>query len=517
MASERFGRVFHHCLNRAVWSDELPVQESNTVIRSSSGDVTLRTSVIMCSGEAYGNQRTLIGRILTTGWELLSDEVRNGITAPTAGGYALVMGTTAFSSGLTRGGADYLLLKLDVDGNPLWGSVIGGPAPDEPTAIVEMSGGGFAVFGSTISHFLTPMRWLTKGPRTALLGKFDSEGELKWANYWKLGDEALPLGLIPTADGGVAVNGVFHEGKQWMGFVGKTAIDGKPEWLRSYGRDREDGITRLVQLADGGFLAAGVRQESRGSEYRVLLARIAANGTVNFAKDYRVPLGGASINVVPTDDGGILVFRKPDIVQNPTVTRVPVMKLDGKGEVVWAYSYSLDQKANFRAISTAPDGGVLLVGTGGVSEPYGFVYSLRLDRAGEIISASVTNIKTVVTEKDQVVSIDIPMALTATKMGGFLASGNILTVPQGLYDEAQKSNSLPSAMKSASKFGTYFVALDKNGSASKCSAPITVKRESLDIKGGDFELSSKELGLGQVSFIPSNELAFQRLGPPRMK
>lgn len=96
---------------------------------------------------------------------------------PTADGGYLMTGSTDLG-GLTAGGQDILLIKLDSLGVIEWAKTYGGPANDFAEGVVNSLDGGYAVIATSSSY--------TNGGRDAALLKVDSLGNFQWANSYGL-------------------------------------------------------------------------------------------------------------------------------------------------------------------------------------------------------------------------------------------------------------------------------------------------------------------------------------------
>jgi len=102
------------------------------------------------------------------------------IIQTTDGGFAIAAGTQSFGAG----GWDFLTVKLDGSGNPLWARTIGGTGWDEALSVVQCVDGGFAVSGYTQSY---------GGGNDLLVLRLDGNG-----NYPDCVSECSPTAASPT-------------------------------------------------------------------------------------------------------------------------------------------------------------------------------------------------------------------------------------------------------------------------------------------------------------------------------
>ncbi len=94
------------------------------------------------------------------------DEYGRAVVEVSSGGFALA----GYTDGMGAGGNDAWLVRTDISGNALWHQTFGGPDDDYGYAMVEYSGGGFAIAGSSDIYTAgtnPPDVWLLWTPDTA--------------------------------------------------------------------------------------------------------------------------------------------------------------------------------------------------------------------------------------------------------------------------------------------------------------------------------------------------------------
>jgi gliding motility-associated-like protein len=115
---------------------------------------------------------------------------------PTPDGGYLMTGSTN-TAGLTAGGMDILLIKLDSTGVVEWAKTYGGPNNDWSEGLVLSPDGGYAVVATSHSY--------TNGGRDASLLKVDSVGNFQWANSY--GQAGCDRGVdVMAKDGGYVLS-----------------------------------------------------------------------------------------------------------------------------------------------------------------------------------------------------------------------------------------------------------------------------------------------------------------------
>ena len=147
-----------------------------------------------------------------------SDEVANSIVNTQDGGIVI-------AGYVDEGGAngrDALLAKLDAQGNVIWKQVYGGTEDDEWYSVIETHDGYLIVVGYAMSY--------SQGGADFLLGKFNT--------------------------------------------------DGNRQWTRTWGDDGNDTAYEVIEASDHTLWMAGCSTSFSGDEEEVVLARIAADGSV---------------------------------------------------------------------------------------------------------------------------------------------------------------------------------------------------------------------------------------------
>ena len=122
-------------------------------------------------------------------------DIATSLIQTTDGGYA-VAGITQ-SKG--AGGEDFWVIKLDEQGNKVWDRTYGGGGNDIATSLIQTTDGGYAIAGGTNSK--------GAGNGDFLVIKLDEQGNKIWDRTYGGGDTDWANSLIQTTDGGYAVAG----------------------------------------------------------------------------------------------------------------------------------------------------------------------------------------------------------------------------------------------------------------------------------------------------------------------
>ncbi len=164
-------------------------------------------------------------------------------------GYIIAGRTWSAGSGMR----DAVIAKLDLNGDLLWFTTIGGENKDHIYEIKALDDGGFVAAGKTESfghgYLMHGDIWLLR---------FDANGQLMWHNWY---------GGIPTDFGrsvDVMDNGDFvvtgltiTQQNQNQVFVGRADSNGEWIWTRDFGAHGMDDAWSIRKLPDGDLIVAG--------------------------------------------------------------------------------------------------------------------------------------------------------------------------------------------------------------------------------------------------------------------
>lgn len=174
-----------------------------------------------------------------------------------------------------------LIMKMDLNGNEIWHTYIGGGNCRENGRALTQTEDGHIVATGLAQSF---------GGRDddIYLVKVNSEtGELMWTNVIGGTGDELGKDVIATQDGGVALTGWTEStfsGQRDM-FLIKTDINGNLEWSRTYGSQMQEEGHSLLQTDDGGFLIAGFTSGFGNGGEDILLVKTDEEGRLEFC-DY---------------------------------------------------------------------------------------------------------------------------------------------------------------------------------------------------------------------------------------
>ena len=169
------------------------------------------------------------------------------------------------------GKADFWVLKLGADGEPLWDRTFGGPRTDYASAVTATRDGGVIVGGMTQSQ--------GAGGFDIRVFKLDPSGEVVWDQTFGGENDDWVRAIVETQDGGHALAGYTMSKGAGLSDVWllKLAANGEFLWERTYGEAGNEWARALVELPDGGLALAGDTYSTGAGASDVLVLKIAGD------------------------------------------------------------------------------------------------------------------------------------------------------------------------------------------------------------------------------------------------
>ena len=492
-------------------------------ITTASGDISYFRSDIQCRAPS-SNEVSPLGVVLAgpeaetfyAGAASLTPLVSLG-----ADGYALTVATRAFSTDLTRGGGDVLLMGLAPDLTPLWATVYGGPAPDGPLSLSRTADGGLAIIGTSKSSYSSSLlRFLKASPESILVSKHARDGQLQWAQVHTPGELVIANPIVAMADNGVVFGGTVLRDRRYAGFVHRLDDDGKLRWARLLGPDFEVGVTWLVPTSDGGVLAGGPRQriarpgvKVSDLNFEIWLARLRGDGTPVWAKSYALESGLSKVIAAPLRHRqGWLIVRERRYDKSTDKSRFPIFEVDEAGQVRWSAEYELEGDGNVTTIMPAAGDGYLLFGPASPKEDLGGTLAIELSPDGDVRSSTWIDVTTALSTAERTAFMGgDPVAAVRDGDGRYILMGDFMSLPRALLAHAKPGSRPPPDLREQLKAAVFLLRTDADGQVQGCSLPLKVSRRSISVRAENFDLVASELPAGTVLDIPASLLDLKRL------
>ena len=188
-------------------------------------------------------------------------------------------------------------------------------------------------------------------------------------------------------------------------------------WTKNHGGAQSDGAYDVTETTDGGFIVAGFRSRANSLQDFHLL-RTSAGGEMVWSRTFPGPLNGWASEVLELPDGGFIAAGVIEV--NPQTFDSYVVRTDASGNPLWARQYDAgigdDDRAH--AICLTEDGGFIIAGQAWWPEPpFGSydVYVVKCDGLGNRAWSRLY--------KWAPEGADVALSVAQTPDGGYLIGG----------------------------------------------------------------------------------------------
>jgi gliding motility-associated-like protein len=191
-----------------------------------------------------------------------------------SGGYVLTGETDSGPSGIktspSYGSGDVWLVRTDDNGNLLWEKTYGGSQYEDGQKVLPTPDGGFLVGGRSISTYAG----YNNGLEDYLVMKLDGNGNLLWSKtYGGSANDELE-DILPMPDGNYLLSGYSNSsagGTKTAPLIGTSdnwiiciRPDGSQVWDKDYGTGGQDAGGTLLALIDGNYLVTAFTNSGGG-------------------------------------------------------------------------------------------------------------------------------------------------------------------------------------------------------------------------------------------------------------
>lgn len=285
----------------------------------------------------------------------------------TADGGIIVAGYTTSRGG---GGRDLWLVKTDSEGELEWDRTIGGPGDEEGWAVLEVED-GYVVAGVSSSG--------EGGGRDLLLLKTYSDGYERWSKTFGGAGDDWGVALVKTEGGYLVAGSTTSRGSGGSdGWILLADPDGNPDWEVAIGGSKNDGLSSILEVADG-YVAVGTTESYGGGGKDVWLVKTDREGARIWEKTFGKGGDERGNSVLKVADGYLIVGTTAS--EGSSGRDLLLLKTDHQGEKVWEETMGgPGEDGGWQALEAG--GGLVVVGyTRGAADQD--VWLLSVSSAGE--------------------------------------------------------------------------------------------------------------------------------------
>ncbi len=168
-----------------------------------------------------------------------------------------------------------------------------------------------------------------------------------------------------------------------LAFLWSLRTPASPSWAKAYGGAGRDMGFSIQPTPDGGYLVAGMTGSFGVDTGEPWVLRLDGRGKVVWGRTYGVEGPGIATAIRPAPDGGYVVLGDAG---GPLQSQIWVLKLDSQGRAEWRRSYGGEDVDAAADLRPAPDGGYVLTGwtaSFGAGHHYD-LWVLKLDPRGRV-------------------------------------------------------------------------------------------------------------------------------------
>ena len=345
----------------------------------------------------------------TTKWQKIyggkDDDIAKGVVMLEDGDTAIVGECKSYNAKRS----DICVTRVNSKGQTTWRKLLGGKKTDRGVAISRAKDGNLLILGSGKS-------FNKNGDRDLYVAKLSLDGKLLWERAFGGDRDEYAGGIAGTNDGGILVVGSsesFSKKGYKDIYILRLNKDGKMLTTKTIGGKLNDEANALTRTADGNFMMVGSREVKHSGDSDFFLMKLDQKGEKMWAKTLGEKENDVLMAVAPTPDGGIVATGKTRSY-NSVQTDLAVMHFNKTGKLIWFKIYGFKYYDEGNAVTMTKDGGYVVAGkTNSMGKGDFDNYILALDAKGKLLWSDIYGDK----------NKDIAHAVTRTSDGSVVIVG----------------------------------------------------------------------------------------------
>jgi len=229
-------------------------------------------------------------------WSCIISGIDNGQILETAEGDFILSGS---SSRDIENLSDFFIMKIDAHGDEVWSHAYGGELDDFGSTLCQANDGGYLLGGYTLSY--------GAGDFDFLIIKVNADGDSLWSRTFGGLRSDICVSVLQTSDGGFALSGMtysFGRGSEQNYWLVKTDVEGDSLWSKAYGGEGSEHCLSSSQTPDYGFVLAGYTDSFGAGGNDFWLLRVNADGDSLWSGTFGGGIDEICHSVAQTADGG---------------------------------------------------------------------------------------------------------------------------------------------------------------------------------------------------------------------
>jgi len=248
-------------------------------------------------------------------------------------------------------GNDMLLSKFSLDGDLQWAKSYDSGGYDRGMSIAVDQNGDIVVVGYS-DGFSSGMDFIVM--------KLDSDGNTKWAKRIDIGDNDYGFGVAVADNGDIVLTGYISIDAKFRILVVKLDTDGNLQWAKSFTAPY-DSIGWDIAVADNGdVVVIGYYELTSSGNLEAFVMRLDSDGNIKWIKTYGGTYMEKAECMTMDSSGSIVIAGYTDTFG--TGQDGLVILLDQNGNVQWARACSSYDEVWFYGATIDSDGNVCVSG-----------------------------------------------------------------------------------------------------------------------------------------------------------
>ncbi|MBK7443828.1 MAG: hypothetical protein IPI65_20580 [Bacteroidetes bacterium] len=253
---------------------------------------------------------------------------------------------------------DYWTVASDLLGTIVWGKNFGGSEYDGSRGISELLD-GYLIIGDSKSSDgdVLGLHGITNSDFWVI--KISNEGDLIWQKCYGSNNTEQPNSIVKTLENEYIIAGTtLGEGGDVTGNHGSTDIwvikidsVGNLIWQKCYGGSDVDGISKILNTPDGGFILSGETYSNNGDVSGFhggindgWIIKIDSIGNIEWQKCYGGSGSDEIYSIILLDDGNFLFGGRStsadgDLTENKDGNDCWLVKINPEGDIIWQKSF----------------------------------------------------------------------------------------------------------------------------------------------------------------------------------
>ena len=272
----------------------------------------------------------------------------------TSDGGAVIVGST---TSFGAGLTDGFLMKIRVNGSVAWKKTFGTSGNEHIVGIMEMA-----------DHSLVVLADADHDPNLndIVVAKFNSTGGFIWRKVLSAGTFDHPSDMQRTNDNNIVVAFAADLPSGTRSVVAKIASNGAVQWARTYGSSGNHIGLSIAPASDGTYYFTEIFTPAGAQIAKTVLSKLDSTGVPIWSRVYGS--SGASLNVnVTVAANGNLLLAGNTTASNGNNSHGVLIGLNQNGAALWRKRVAPDTRPVFlsKPILSTSDGSILIAGCTG--------------------------------------------------------------------------------------------------------------------------------------------------------